>query len=44
YSSKRFSLRQPTLISRLFAGAITLSGELKRELLSEQDKNMLTSK
>lgn len=43
HSSKHVSLRQRTFISLLFAGVITLSGKLKRELLAEQDKNMLTN-
>jgi hypothetical protein len=42
YSSKHVSLRQLIFISGLFDVAITLSGKLKRELLAEQDKNMLT--
>ncbi|PEM82121.1 hypothetical protein CN639_25695 [Bacillus toyonensis] len=43
HSSKHVILRQLIFISVLFDGAITLSGEWKRELLSEQIKNMLTS-
>ncbi len=42
HSSKHVILGDLTFISGIFAGTITLSDELKRELLAEQDKNMLT--